>query len=288
MSILGAGSLKEIWGPEGVHNNSWDLTTVGGIRWNVGSHGTTKLSRSIDINTSRGIFLKVNGADDESIEVASGKIWTGFSLQETYKSNVLETVGKNKRVNVSGEYSLKINGMKEEKIDGADVQSIQSDKSLSVAGQYSETVSKEKQSKYGSRKTTIAPKGNDELEVMAGDIIQTITTFGQRRLTVNKGPIQIKETIGNKIYEISLLIGTYKIDAVAGKLEIQAPLGTVTMEGTTVMIKGKSLVTVDAPMVKIGSGALIGGVVSGLPGIPNHFDYVTGSPLAGSFKVSVG
>lgn len=294
MSILGAGSLKEIWGPEGQHQNSWDLTTVGGIKWNVGAHGTTKLSRSIDINTSRGIFLKVNGVDDEIIEITPktsskpAKVWTGFSKQETYKSNVLETVGGNKRVNVSGEYSLKINGMKEEKIDGADVQSIQSDKTLSVAGQYSETVSKEKQSKYGSRKTTIAPKGSDELEVMAGDIIQTITTFGQRKLTVNKGPIQIKETIGNKVYEISMLIGTYKIDAKLGKLEIQAPTGVVTMEGSTVTIKGKTLVNVDAPMVKIGSGALIGGVVSGLPGIPNHFDYVTGSPLAGSFKVSVG
>ncbi len=286
MSILGAGNLKEIWGPEATDQNSWDLTTVGGLRWNIGAHGTTNNSRSMDIKTSRGIYIKVNGADDETVELAANKSWTGFSLQAIYKSNVYESVGGGKRVNVSGEFSTKINGMKEETIDGSSTESVQSDKNLSVAGQYSETVSKEMQGKYGSRKTTIGPKGNDELEVMAGDIIQTITTFGQRKLSVNGGLIE--ETIGNGVYETKVTAGKYRVEAGVGKFEIISPIGTVTLEGLTVTVKGSALVNIDAPMVKIGSGALIGGVVSGLPGKPNHFDYVTGSPLAGSFKVSVG
>lgn len=294
MSILGAGNLKEIWGPEGFDQNSWDLTTVGGIRWNVGSHGTTNNSRSIDIKTDRGIYIKVNGVDDETVVLAAAtdskpaKTWTGFSRQEIYKSNVYESVGAGKRVNVAGEYSLKINGMKEEKIDGSSVESVQSDKSLSVGGVFSETVSKEKQSKFGSRKTTIAPKGNDELEIMAGDLIETISTFGQRKVSINAGPTMIKETIGNGVHETEMTLGKYKVTAGAGKFEIAAPIGTVTLEGATVTIKGKVQVNIDAPFVKVGSGALIGGAVSGLPGKPNHADYLTGAPLKGSFKVSIG
>jgi len=285
MSILAAGNLKEIWGPEGIDQNSWDLTTVGGIRWNVGSHGTTNNSRSIDIKASRGIYIKVNGSDDETVELTAGKSWTGFSRQEIYKSNVYESVGGGKRVNVSGEFSTKINGMKEETIDGSSTESVQSDKNLSVGGVYSETVSKEKQSKFGSRKTTIAPKGNDELEIMAGDLIETISTFGQRKVSINLG--NIKETIGNGVHETEMILGTYKLSMGVGKLEIKSPIGMVTMEGSTVTIKGSLLVKVDAPMVKLGSGAPIGGALTGLPGIPSCFDPITGAPFLGSYKVSI-
>lgn len=286
MSILAAGNLKEIWGPEGFDQNSWDLTTVGGIRWNVGSHGTTNNSRSIDIKAARGVYIKVNGSDDETVELAAGKSWTGFSKQEIYKGNVYELVGGSKRLNVSAEYSMKINGLKEEMIDGSNTEAVQSDKNLSVGGVYSETVTKEKQSKFGSRKTTIAPKGNDELEIMAGDLIETISTFGQRKVSINGG--NIKETIGLGVHETEMLLGSYKLKMGAGKLEIISPIGTVKMEGSLVTIKGSLMVNVDAPIVKLGSGALIGGVVSGLPGKPTHADYVTGAPLLGSFKVSVG
>ena len=123
---------------------------------------------------------------------------------------------------------------------------------------------------------------------MAGNLIETISTFGQRKVSINSGPSLIEETIGLGVHETSMSFGKYKVTAGAGKFEISAPIGTVTLEGATVTVKGKVQVNVDAPFVKIGSGALIGGVVSGLPGKPNHADYVTGAPLKGSFKVSVG
>lgn len=284
MSILGAGNLKEIWGPDSSTQNSWDLTTIGGVRWNIGAHGTTNYSRSIDIKTARGIYIKVNGADDEVVEIAAGKEWTGFSRQETYKNNVIESVGGNKRLNVGAEYSMKINGMKEEFIDGGSTESVQNNKNVSVGGVYSESSVKEMQGKFGSRKITIGPKGDDDLEVTLGNIKQTITGFGQRKLSVNGG--NIKETIGNFEHTTEMKLGTYKLSVGQGKFEIVAPLGVVTLEGSTVTIKGNIMVSVDAPIVKIGKNAPIGGVITGIPGIPSHFDYVTGAPLKGSLKVS--
>lgn len=296
MSLSGEGNLKEVWGPDNKDQNSWDLTTEGGIKWNIGSHGTTNKSRSIDIESARGIYINVKGADDENVVLAydSGgspsKTWTGFSRQEYYKSNVYESVGGGKRVSVGKEFSTKIGGLKEEIIDGSATQSVQSDKSLSVGSVYSETVTKEKQGKYLSRKTDIGPKGNDKLEVAAGNIIQTITTFGQRKASFNGkgGVFNITETIGNAKHETKINAGRYTLDCVGAKIDILAPIGTIKIDGSSITLNGSLITTIDSPIVKLGSGALIGGVVSGLPGKPTHADYTTGAPLKGSFKVSVG
>ena len=272
MSTLAQGNLKEIWGAEALLNNSWDLAAKGGIRWDVGAHNTNLDGRSIYIKTARGIRIEVNGDDD-----------SGFALNEKYRGKTFENVSGTK-TSVCANLTLVVNGLKTENIGGSHTQSIQSDKTLNVLGVYSETVSKEKQSKFGSRKTTITPKGNDELEVNLGDIITTITKFGQKKLSVDQG--KIKKTIGTGVHETVINIGKYTIDAGAGKMEIVAPAGTVTLEGTTITIKGTASVSVDSPIVKLGSNAPIGGVVTGLPGIPSHNDYVTGISLKGSLKVS--
>ena len=119
----------------------------------------------------------------------------------------------------------------------------------------------------------------------AGDIQETITTFGQKKLSVNAGNIDQK--IGNGVYETNIRIGKYTINAGAGKMEITAPIGTVSIEGSTIDIKGNITVNVSAPIVKLGQNAPIGGAVTGLPGIPSHYDFVTGAPLAGSLKVGI-
>ncbi len=272
MSTLAQGNLKEIWGGEALINNSWDLATAGGVRWNIGAHNTNLRGRSIDIKTSQGINVEINGNDDD-----------GYARKEKIKGNTYENVGGNK-TEVSSNLTLVINGLKTENIGGSHTQSIQSDKSVNVLGVYSETVSKEKQQKYGSRKTVITPQGNDELEVNAGDIQHTITTFGQKKLSVNGGNIQ--QNIGNGVYETLIKLGSYTLDVKTGSIEIKTALGTVTVSGTSVEIKGSVSVSVDAPVVKLGQNAPIGGVVTGLPGIPSHADYVTGAPLKGSLKVS--
>lgn len=272
MSILAQGNLKEIWGSDAFINNSWDLSAKGGIRWNIGAHNTNLKGRSIDIKAARGVNIEVNGNDDD-----------GFAKKEKYRGDAYENVGGNKTT-IASNLTLDINGLKTDYIGGTHSQSVQSDKIVNVLGVYSENVTKEKQSVFGSRKTTITPKGNDELEVTAGNIQETITSFGQKKLSVNGGNIQ--QTIGNGLHKTEIKAGQYIIDFGAGKIELIAPIGSVTMEGSLVTIKGDVSVSVDAPIVKLGKNAPIGGVVTALPGIPSHLDYIVGIPLKGSLRVS--
>lgn len=283
MSILAQGNLKEIWGGTAQDNNSWDLTTKGGVRWFLGAHspsggtsgiaGSDELGRSLDITTSNGISIEVNSADANN-----------FALTEVYKADISQVVSGNKQQTCIN-LTTTINGLKTENISGSVSESIQSDKSVNVLGVMSETVVKEMQGKFGVRKTTITT-GNDELTVLAGDISETITTFGKRSTLVTSGSIE--ENLLSGTYKTTIGIGSYAVSVGAGSISITSTAGSVSVSGTAVTITGNLAVQVNAPIVQLGNGALIGGVVSGLPGIPTHFDYVTGLPLKGSMKVSVG
>jgi hypothetical protein len=273
MSVLAQGSLKEIWGASSDNFNSWDLSTTGGVIWDLGAHNYTEKERSLEITTAKGISIQVKSGDTD-----------GFALNESYRGDVFQTVLGNK-VQSSINLSLVITGLKTEQIGGSVTESVQSDKSVSVAGVYSETVVKEMQGKFGVRKTTITT-GNDELTVLAGNISETIATFGKRSTLVTAGSIE--ETVLTGSYKTTVGAGSYTISVGTGTISISSTVGTVSMSGTAVTITGNLAVQVNAPIVQLGNGALIGGVVSGLPGIPTHFDYVTGLPLKGSLKVSVG
>jgi hypothetical protein len=273
MSILAQGNLKEIWGGTAQDNNSWDLTTKGGIRWKVGAHNVNGSGRSIDIYASKGIKLEVNTGDVD-----------GFAQTEIFKANVSQVVSGDKQQTCINLTST-INGLKTENISGSATESVQSDKSVNVLGIMSETVVKEMQGKFGIRKTTVTT-GNDELTVLRGDISETITTFGKRSILVTAGSIE--ETLLSGTYKTTIGAGSYSVNVTAGAISISSAAGTVTMSGTAITITGNVAVQVNSPIVQLGNGALIGGVVSGLPGLPTHFDYCTGLPLKGSMKVSVG
>ena len=273
MSILAQGNLKEIWGASSKQYNSWDLTTKGGVIWNIGNHDPDLQSRSIHIRTSRGIRLDVNDSDDE-----------GYAKREFLQGDVDENIAGDKKLSCSN-LTMKINGLKTENVLGSTSETVQSDKTVNVLGVSTENVTKEKQCKFGKRKTTITT-GNDELEVIRGNISESITTFGKRKTSILSGGIE--ESIGTGSYETSIKLGSYKLKVTTGGIELKTNIGTVTVSGTTVAIKGTAMVNIEAPLVKVGKGALLGGIVSGLPGKPNHFDYMSGSPLKGSMKVSVG
>lgn len=273
MSILAQGNLKEIWGSSSDQANSWDLTTTGGIRWNIGQHDPNVKSRSIQIKTSKGISIDVDDADDD-----------GYAKREFLKGNVSESVGGDKEQTCSN-LTYQINGLKKENITGSASEIVQSDKTVNVLGVSTENVTKEKQCKFGKRKTTIT-SGNDELQVVRGNIDESITTFGKRKTNILSGGIE--ESIGTGSYKTDIKVGSYKLNVTTGGIELKTNLGTVSFSGTTVSVKATALVNIEAPLVKVGKGALVGGIVSGLPGKPNHFDYMSGAPLKGSMKVSVG
>ena len=271
MSVLAQGNLKEIWGMTADNNNSWDLDTNGGVLWNIGNHNLNKKSRSIDIQTTKGINIKVQSGDDD-----------GFAKKEDLKGNIVQNVTGDKE-NICKNLTSTVNGLKKENITGSETQSVQSDKTLSVLGVYTENVIKEMSGKYGKRTVQITT-GNDELKVLAGNITETITTFGKRSTTITSGSIEEKLISGT--YKTTVTAGSYAINVNAGSIEIKTSAGLVTVSGTSVTIKGSLTVSVDAPIVRLGSNAPIGGVVTGLPGIPSTYDFTTGLPFKGSLKVS--
>lgn len=282
MSILAQGNLKEIWGMTAKGGNSWDLVTKGGVKWNIGNHTPTddsnnKLNnRSIDITTSKGISIVVGGNDD-----------TGFAKTEVIKGNVSETMMGNRNVTCK-DLTMKINGLKSESIVGSTYESSDM-KTVNVFKGYKETVAGEKNSTFGNRKTTII-KGSDELTVLAGNISETIQAAGSKTTTLLTGIGAIQQQIGpgiNGIASTRLTAASYDVNLKAGVINIKTGVGTVTVSGTSVIIKGGLTVSIDAPFVRVGKGAPLLGALTGLPGIPTAFDPLVGTPFLGSRKVGI-
>ena len=281
MSTLGQGSLKEVWGADANDANSWDLTTKGGVKWDLGAHNNANNGTSLSITTTAGISINIGGEDD-----------TGFAKTETVTGDVQENIGGTRTTTVN-DNTLTINGLKTETVTGSASEIYQNDFSSNVMGMSSEVVVQEKMCKFGKRKTTITT-GNDETEVLLGSVEETIK-IGKRGTTVrtvaapiSSPTVAVETKVGAGNVETGILGGKFVVDIKAGSAEIKTKLGTIEISGTSIAIKATALVNVEAPLVKLGGGALVGGVVSGLPGNPNHFDFITGSPLKGSSKVSVG
>jgi len=271
MSIAAAGSLKESWGASNGNNNSWDLNATGGIKWNVGAHNLNQFRRSIDITTSSSISINVTGADDN-----------GTAKEESYFGNALETVVGSKTTDIAEKYSLTIKGMKVENIYGSAAEAVQVDKTVSVTGVYSEIVVKEKQQKYGKRKTTITV-GNDELTLLAGNILETIVTFGNRTSTITTG--NNTEIIGTGNKTTTIATGNFTVAIGAGNVSVVTAAGVISMTATgTINITSASMVNLTAPMVNMG-GVPIGAVMAGLPGVPSDFCKISGMPFRGSMTV---
>jgi hypothetical protein len=111
-------------------------------------------------------------------------------------------------------------------------------------------------------------------------------TFGKRSLTIQTTG-SIEENLTSGTYKTTVSAGAYTINVKAGTIDIKSNAGLVTISGSSVTIKGNIVTMIDSPLVRIGSGSPIGGVLGGLPGIPTDFDRMTGSPFKGSMKVSI-
>jgi len=152
MSILGEGSLKERWGSDANDANSWHLVTDGGIKWDIGKHNTSAQGVSVFFKAAGSWNLDVTGTDEG-----------GYSKRGVYVGNVSEKIGGNHEFATNNE-TIKINGLKVEDVTGSIKETCQSDRTISVSGMFSEIVVKEKQCRFGKRKTTIT-SGDDELVI---------------------------------------------------------------------------------------------------------------------------
>lgn len=270
MSILGSGNLKEIWGQNTYDGNSWDLTTKGGIKWVIGSNNVKGSNRSIDIKAASGMKLEIRNEDADA-----------YAKQELIfgKQNVVVSGADTKTV--KGNATLTVDGLRTEIVNGSASYQYQSDKTESILGVYTQTVTKEMQGKFGKRKETVLQ--GQALEILAGDNTDTITTFGNKKTSLTLGNIEESIIAGNR--KISIKTGNYTLDILAGNINITTKAGKATIDALGgVTISGLAGVTVKGSTVNLGMSPLRGGVITSL----SHLDYTTGIPLRGSLTVKAG
>lgn len=162
-----------------------------------------------------------------------------------------------------------------------------------VAGDIKETIllgSKKVNLTAGDLKETML-KGNRETSIVLGDHKVNVTT-GNISQSVKLGDSKEEVMTGNK--KISVKVGNFEVNVTTGNVTVKTATGKVDVTATQkvtisgmagVVVKSATKVDVNAPMVTIGGTPAKGGVVVGLPGIPSHFDYLTGAPLKGSATV---
>jgi hypothetical protein len=283
MSMLAQGSLKEIWGSTADTGNSWDLSTKGGIQWDIGRHNGRRNNRSIDIRTSNGVNLDIQGDDQLSTPEAmfngSDTVVSGFAYRASVGGNQKIEVQGSETLQVSGESSLIVDGLRVERLNAATYQ-YQGNKSENCGDTYSQVVVKEMQGNFGKRKDMV--KQGQELTVLTGDIKETIQTFGSRKTNITKGNIEEIIIAGDK--KINIITGNYKVSVGAGGIDIKA-LGSAKLTGLKgVTIQGLKT-DIKSATVNLGVLPLKGGVVTGLPGTPSTTCYITGIPPRGSLTV---
>jgi len=302
MSILARGSKKEIWGQDSRFANSWDLKTVGGIKWVVGSHnekdGNPNSNRSMDIRTSRSVFFMYGSnlsPDLYDFDKSDKKL---DNIRKYYK---IEKVGGNERKEVeasretiiNGYDKLAVKGARIEKITGACTINVGSGYNVIVGDAFTEKVTKEKNENFGNRKTIIN-SGSSELSINSinGNIIETITKVGSKKVTLKSGNIEETITVGNRRFRTNsgnftaeTTSGNITLTSRAGNVGLKTANGKVSIEGTL----NVSLKTSKAANVNISGGAIkLLGRTGGSGGVitsKTHLDYITGAPLKGSTSV---
>jgi hypothetical protein len=134
----------------------------------------------------------------------------------------------------------------------------------------------------GNRESSIV-LGDHKIDVTTGNISESIK-LGDSKEDILTGNKKITVKVGN--FEVNITAGDVVVKTATGKVDITAATQKATITGLAgVEIKSAAKVIVKAPIVELGGTPAMGGVVTGLPGIPTHYDYICGLPLKGSATV---
>jgi len=302
MSILARGSKKEIWGQDSQYANSWDLKTVGGIKWDIGTHnerdGNPYSNRSMDIRTSKSVFfmygsnLSPDIADFDKKDTIIDNVRKYYKIEKVGGYERKEITGTRESI-IGGSDKLSIKGAKIERISGACTINVGSGYNVIVGDAFTEKVTKEKNENFGNRKTIIN-SGNSELKInsLKGDIIETITKVGSRKLTIKTGNIEENITAGSRKFKTKT--GSFTASTKSGSVSLSTKVGQISFktDGGKATIKATQNIdvkTTKAANVNISGGSInlkgrmgnSGGVIT----TKTHFDYITGAPLKGSTTV---
>ena len=135
----------------------------------------------------------------------------------------------------------------------------------------------------GNREARLT-SGDFKVDVTSGNITETIS-LGDSKETISSGNKTITIKSGN--FEVTITSGNITIKSSLGKVEVNSGTQSITINGMTkVDVISATQVNVKAPLVSLGNTPAQGGIVTGLPGVPSHYDYICGTPLQGSKTVS--
>lgn len=287
---MGAGESAEInlqgharvsLGSNASKNKSLTLNTSGSVQTNWGFDNDK--SRSWDATFRRSVSWNILGPDKDG---------TSFLLRVT--GDVREIIDGTKYSEIKGSVANLVQGASEERILGKTSNQYIADYNASYGGKKIEVHIGHANQTYstGVSKSIIGPNllggslFSESTQIKSGNYLHKMF-LGNKTEEIVLGNHTTKIGLGNR--SVSVGIGNYSVSCKLGNINIKTGLGSinvktngqVTVEGKlSVSIKSAIKVKIEAPMVDIGKGRPLQGIVTGGPA--GHKDYLTGLPLVGS------
>lgn len=279
---------------DGNGRQGWGFVVNAGGAMKVRVEGTTEGGRALDEKFEGSALRWVTG---ENVSIVDGEsvVFSKSNFKHNVYGNSVEIVAEDKTENIGGLHTTTI--MKEQKTTINEGKRTAIMTPLGGLGPslpglqatewgdfwfFDETVDKVK----AADKTAIMD-GSSLLEINMGSIrmltnigdIGAMTLMGDVRIGagmgdvkvgVMEGAVTVKNYLGDEGIKLSTYVGAIQMTSMQG-MELRSPESIKLMTN----------------YCEIG-GIMQGGVVTGLPGVPSHFDYMTGLPLKGSPTVMAG
>jgi len=280
------GHARIFAGKNNSQSRSLTFNTGGGVATNWGFDSVK--SRSWDATFRKGVSWNIVGTDSD-----------GVALRHNIDGDVRSIISGSRFTEIRGDDVRLVHGVLEDRVLGKKVDNFVNDKATNYGGNFTETSIGHYNQTLSSGKSltihapdstagsTVAEKttvnlGNSEHTNLLGDVDNTVLVGNMTDL-IATGNRKIKIGVGN--YTVSLGAGNIDIKTAAGSINVKTIAGNVTIQGTLgVTIKSAVEVKVEAPLVKLGSSPLQGGIVNDGPA--GHKCYITGGPHLGSKTVT--
>jgi hypothetical protein len=253
---------------------SLDLSTVGGIKLDIGGFGN-----------GFAVDLVLNGAVRQSYR----KTTTNGRARETivsgsdalFANSQLSVVSASSTRSVGAEDLLEATARRRTIGLGGNKEFCAGDDFKSIAGKHF--------ANFAQLSLINFALGQNKLVVAGVD--STVVTAGLWSVTNGAGAVTMTAAAGNMSFNVgagTMLLnnaaGAITISTAAGAVSVGTLAGAATMSATALVAINGATATINSGLVTIGGPIPVLSVLRGIPGPPGvpTFDYITGAPLIGS------
>lgn len=277
------GLVKSIIGRDPQTGLSADIRLKGGLNFEIGSSSTGNSAtvtysapvrnRYLGSNPKTRAPTVYNEVAGDSTTMASGAILSQSNANNTIISGGTATVSGAAVALRAGSSGLRVQS--------------EGDASITVLGATSEIYTKKVSTTYTVGHDKSIPAGADNTSVIAGSISRSVTT-GSISDSVGAGNFSASADTGNMSFSVN--VGNFSATVGSGSLSLTASGGPASISGTaSVSVSSPASVSITAPLISLGAAvsglAAMGGIPG--PGTP-HLDYLTGIPIIGNPKITMG